>query len=369
MDVEVELVCNRCEQETVHRAIIRDGYLEVLTCSVCGAVTRILGTARPQAKAVGDPKPEIRFAPFGFGGGRKPKVMLGSGPVLIEGSIQVHAAARAVAQSVDVMTQATRLREADCHLIRLPVLDPLQLSALKPIHLATLVPVAVDIGTQLDLLSHAAAAQPEAVIATLESAAQADLLGGFTAAPLFVRIGRGDEGTEALAELAEVIGRKLQAAGVTQLVLSLNVRDLEHFADAYRAVRRRMQVPLRLELTSEHFSADHARAFLSLGSLVAEGLGSILAPAGAPDAAKGVDEITELLKVLGYLELPYGHDRARTFRYYTRRTLDRLITKPGRMAAELGADPNVFVSSLPRRALTKPLRLVQEFRRIFNKIS
>jgi len=363
VDVEVELLCNHCELETVHKAIIQDGYLERLTCSVCGTVTRMPVMGRRPAKL---PKaPGVRFAPFAFGGRRKPHVLLGSGPVLIEGSIQTHGTSR----TGDLLGQATRLREADCHLIRLPITEAAQLSGIKTVHAATALPVAVDIGAHLELLPNVVAAQADAIIVTVAGEAEAELLRGVDALPVFVRVTGLQGGPQAWAEAAEAIVRKLQEVGVTRVVLSLDVPDFGQFAEAYRAVHKRMQVPLRLEVTREQFAADHARAHLALGSLVADGMGSVVAPSGAADPVKGVDEITELLKVLGYLELPYGHDRARTFRYYTKRTLDRLISKPGRMVAELGADPNAFVTSLPRRALTKPLRLVQEFRRIFNKIS
>lgn len=45
---------------------------------------------------------------------------------------------------------------------------------------------------------------------------------------------------------------------------------------------------------------------------------------------------------------------------YSRRFLDRILTKPRRMEEELASDLSVFLVTLPLRIITKPVRLLQE---------
>lgn len=54
-------------------------------------------------------------------------------------------------------------------------------------------------------------------------------------------------------------------------------------------------------------------------------------------------------------------DRKRILETYTAETLDRILTKPHRVTEEMRKDLTHFITSLPIRIMTKPIRLAKEF--------
>lgn len=368
MEVEVELSCSHCSAETLHQATIRNGRMELLACTVCGSVTRLPGysTRRPAS-----PVPrEIARHGFSFGGRAKPAVQLGTGPVLVEGNLLLTAQPPGwVIPSLEAVHLALRLKEADCHTLRLFVADPRQLQLVSPIQVATGLPLAVDIGSRRDLLAQVLAVKPEAIILTLNPTEPLPAFGHLGSTALFVRLDVGEATVDEGADLAEQVARRLLGQGVQKLALSLACQDLTRYVDLHRAVQGRIVLPLRLELTAAHYAQNPAHLQLTLGSLLAESIGAIVAPVGAKEPVAAADDINRLLQVLGFLVLPYGRDRARAFRYYTKKTFDRVVSKPLRVVRELESNPRLYIQSLPGRVLTKPVRLVEEFRRIAGRIT
>ncbi len=53
-------------------------------------------------------------------------------------------------------------------------------------------------------------------------------------------------------------------------------------------------------------------------------------------------------------------DRKRILETYTADTLDRILTKPHRVTEEMRKDLTIFITSLPIRIMTKPIRLAKE---------
>ena len=53
-------------------------------------------------------------------------------------------------------------------------------------------------------------------------------------------------------------------------------------------------------------------------------------------------------------------DRRRILETYTADTLDRIFTKPHRLTEEMRKDLTVFITSLPIRIITKPIRMAKE---------
>ena len=54
-------------------------------------------------------------------------------------------------------------------------------------------------------------------------------------------------------------------------------------------------------------------------------------------------------------------DRKRILETYTADTLERILTKPHRLTEEMRKNLTSFITSLPIRIITKPIRMAKEF--------
>lgn len=200
---------------------------------------------------------------------------------------------------------AKGLKAADCHLLRLELKDATALPLIALIKAATGRPVVADLRACPDLLGAALAAEPDVVLLPQRPA-------------------------DAWPEGGPLLWVEGELAG-------------------------RFTVPANAKLAQvAQTLLDHHPRVIAL-------------PAVATGAALA-EQMADLLKGLGYAVHPWGEGgMIASIPYYMRKSLLRVVSKPARLKHELDLSPTVFLQTLPRRVVTKPVRIAREIARLLAK--
>jgi (E)-4-hydroxy-3-methylbut-2-enyl-diphosphate synthase len=242
-------------------------------------------------------------------------VIGGGAPVVVESMTNTdpHDAAATLAQ-------IERLRAEGCELVRVAVPDEASLPPLQEIVRSSPLPVVADIHFDYRLALGAVAAGahklrinpgniggPERVRAVAEAAKErgVPVRIGVNAGSLSRDLHRkyGAATPEALVESAAAEVARLEAVGVTAIVLSLKSSDVVTTIESNRLAAARFPYPLHVGVTEAGPPGRGTiRSAVGIGTLLAEGIGDTVRVSLTGDPVTEVGVAYEILKALGLRE-------------------------------------------------------------------